>query len=210
MKKTIRMVLLVMIPFLFTSCFDYVQSLSYQNGNFKFYCKMSMPKELCDFIGEDPEEIKKEFEREAPEEFDYKIIDNDYEIGVEMVFTTNQRRAAEKEFLPKIAINKYSVPFFLGTRDFIDAMDLIDDEISTEDHDFLNIALACIKGRLLISKKLIPSIKEAYFEGITKSISDFSLPVYDYGDSFCIEVPVNTLSELSETHTIDKIILISQ
>ena len=171
---------------------------------------MSMPKELCDFIGEDSEEIKKEFERELPDEFDYKIIDNDYEIGIEMLFTTNQRKAAEKEFLPKIAINKYSVPFFLGTNDFVAAMDSIDEEVDAEYQDFLSLALSCIKGRLLISKKLIPTIKEAYFEGLSNKIPNFTLPVYDYGDSFCIEVPVNNLSELSKKHTIDKIILITQ
>ena len=65
MPKSIRIFLLVLLPVLFTSCVDYVQSVSYKNGKYQMYYKVTLSKVLFAMAEEDPEQIFNGFDKEA-------------------------------------------------------------------------------------------------------------------------------------------------
>ena len=80
--------------------------------------------------------------------------------------------------------------------------------MKSDDNDAQGIAEAIMssaKCRVLISKKVIPSIEIAYFEG--RGSQNYSIPVFDYGESYCLEIPFIVLFE-SGLYKFDKIVIL--
>lgn len=73
-----------------------------------------------------------------------------------------------------------------------------------EQEDIVLAMLSSAKGRILISKKIIPNIKVAYFEG--RGAENRTVPVFDYGDDFCVEFPFILFLE-SDIYNFDKLVL---
>lgn len=65
--------------------------------------------------------------------------------------------------------------------------------------------LSSAKCRIFIGKNLIPKIETAYIEGLDEL--NYIIPVYDYGDSFCLEIPFVVIMEDSFYKT-DKIVIV--
>ena len=65
--------------------------------------------------------------------------------------------------------------------------------------------LSSAKCRIFIGKNLIPEIETAYIEGLGEL--NYIIPVYDYGDSFCLEIPFVVIMEDSFYKT-DKIVIV--
>lgn len=209
MRKLLRLLPLLLIPLLFTSCIDYVQSITYKDGKYQMYYKVTLSKVLFALGDEDPEEIFESFDEETledlPENVDVKPVNTDLEVGAEFTLsidpkTTNE---TEKSFLPTVAGNKCFIPFLLGDKD-----SSIADAMKSDDNDAQGIAEAIMssaKCRVLISKKVIPSIEIAYFEG--RGSQNYSIPVFDYGESYCLEIPFIVLFE-SGMYKFDKIVIL--
>ena len=208
MKNIIRLVSVLLICLFFTSCVDYVQSISYSNGKYKMYYKVTLSKVLFAMVDEDPEELFEDFDEEAltelPENVDVKPVNTDLEVGAEFtVFidphTTNDD---EKLLLPKIAGNKCFIPFLLGDNKSIsDSVKYKD----SEDEAFSEAFLSSSKCRVLISKNVLPSIETAYFEG--KGSQNYSIPIFDYGDNYCLEIPFIILTQEGMYRT-DRIVVL--
>lgn len=60
------------------------------------------------------------------------------------------------------------------------------------------------KCRIMISKKIIPEIETAYFKG--RDDQNYTIPFFDYGDSYCIEIQFVDLFENGK-YKIDKIVV---
>ena len=208
MKNIIRLVSVLLICLFFTSCVDYVQSISYSNGKYKMYYKVTLSKVLFAMVDEDPEELFEDFDEEAltelPENVDVKPVNTDLEVGAEFTVlidphTTNDD---EKLLLPKIAGNKYFIPFLLGDNKSIS------DSVKSKDNEdeaFTEAFLASSKCRVLISKNVLPSIETAYFEG--KGSQNYSIPIFDYGDNYCLEIPFIILTQEGMYRT-DRIVVL--
>ena len=208
MKNIIRLVSVLLICLFFTSCVDYVQSISYSNGKYKMYYKVTLSKVLFAMVDEDPEELFEDFDEEAltelPENVDVKPVNTDLEVGAEFtVFidphTTNDD---EKLLLPKIAGNKCFIPFLLGDNKSIS--DSVKSKDS-EDEAFTEAFLSSSKCRVLISKNVLPSIETAYFEG--KGSQSYSILIFDYGDNYCLEIPFIILTQEGMYRT-DRIVVL--
>lgn len=209
MRKLLRLLPLLLIPFLFTSCIDYVQSITYKDGKYQMYYKVTLSKVLFALGDEDPEEIFESFDEDTledlPENVDVKPVNTDLEVGAEFSLSIDPKTTdkTEKSFLPTVAGNKCFIPFLLGDKD-----SSIADAMKSDDNDAQGIAEAIMssaKCRVLISKKVIPSIEIAYFEG--RGSQNYSIPVFDYGDSYCLEIPFIVLFE-SGMYKFDKIVIL--
>lgn len=208
MKNIIKLVSVLLICLFFTSCVDYVQSISYSNGKYKMYYKVTLSKVLFAMVDEDPEELFEDFDEEAltelPENVDVKLVNTDLEVGAEFTVlidphTTNDD---EKLLLPKIAGNKCFIPFLLGDNKSIS--DSVKSKDS-EDEAFTEAFLSSSKCRVLISKNVLPSIETAYFEG--KGSQSYSIPIFDYGDNYCLEIPFIILTQEGMYRT-DRIVVL--
>ena len=210
MKNSVRLFVIIFITLCLTSCVDYVQSISYNNGKYKMYYKVTLSKVLFAMVDEDPEELFEDFDEEAlnelPENVDVKPVNTDLEVGAEFTIlidpcTTNDD---EKILLPKISGTKCFIPFLLGDNKSIS------DSVKSKDSDdeaFTEAFLSSSKCRVLISKNVLSSIETAYFEG--KGSQNYSIPIFDYGDNYCLEIPFIVLCQEGMYRT-DRIVVIKK
>ena len=210
MKKLLRLLVLILFCVVFTSCVDYVQSISYKNGKYQMYYKVTLSKLLFAMMDEDPEEIFQNFDEEAlgevPENASVNPVNTDLEVGAEFKFNIDPKTTdeIEKTFLPTIAGTKCYIPFLLGENESI-ADSIGSDTDNDYGEAFAEAIMSSAKCRILISKGVIPSIETAYFEG--KGNQNYSIPVFDYGDSNCLEIPFIILSQKGMYRT-DRVVVI--
>lgn len=207
MKRKILLSIILLFVFSLSSCIDYVQSISYKDGKYHFYNKITFSKLLMEMSDEDVDDFMEEFDDEfissLPSFVSVKPVNTDIEVGAEISFSINPKEATEEEksILPKISGNKYFIPFIFA-EEFSsgDFDDYEDDEIA--------IAMfSSAKCRVMISKKIIPSIDVAYFEG--RGSQNFAIPVFDYGESFCLEIPFIIFFE-SDMYKFDRIVILKE
>lgn len=210
MKHTIRLLSLLFISFILTSCIDYVQSITYKDGKYQMYYKVTLSKVLFALADEDAEEVFEPFDEEVlgelPENIESKYVNTDLEIGVEFKLTVDPKTSdeGEKAFLPTVAGQKCFIPFLLGGE-----KDSMAEAIRSDDKDeqeIMEAMLSSAKCRVMISKKIISSINNAYFEG--RGGQNYSIPVFDYGESCCMEIPFIVLFETG-MYKLDKIVVIN-
>lgn len=206
MKKKACIIFLITLCFVFTSCIDYVQAISYKNGKYQFYYKITLSKLLFAMADEDPEEIFRNFDEESlgevPKNVSINPVNTDIEVGGEFKFTIDPKTTdeTEKTYLPTAAGNKCYIPFLLGENKSIA------DSIGSDAEDSFAIAiLSSAKCRILINKGIISSIETAYFEG--KGNQNYSIPIYDYGENLCLEIPFIVLSQNGMYRT-DRVVVI--
>ena len=198
MRKIVKVIALLLICVCFTSCVDYVQSISYKNGKYQMYYKVTLSKLLFAMMDEDPEEIFRDFDEEAlgevPESASINPVNTELEVGAEFKFSIEPKTTddTEKTFLPTIAGTKCYIPFLLGENESI-ADSIGSDTDNDYGEAFADAIMSSAKCRILICKGVIPSIETAYFEG--KGSQYYSIPVFDYGDSNCLEIPFIILSQ---------------
>ncbi len=186
---------LILTSVLLTSCVDYVQSVSLKNGKYELYYKLTLSKILLALAETDPnlylDEITKDF---SSIEKGFKTVNTDTEIGFELAVSVdkNTKDKEEKELIPTVQKNKILIPF-LPSQAFESAglspfSDDFDDSL-----EITQAILSSAKARVLIGKEIAPEIETAYFEG--KGGKSYSIPVYNYGNSFCLEIPFGVLLE---------------
>lgn len=211
MKKILCPFSLFLISLLFTSCIDYVQSVAYKDGKYQIYYKITLSKVLFAMTEQNPEEIFEYFDEESlddlPENVYAKPVNTDFEVGAEFSLSIDPKTTdeTEKSFLPKVAGQKCYIPFLLGGKDFSfgDFMKSDDSESQAVSEAILSFAKCCV----MVSKKIISSINNAYFEG--RGGQNYSVAVFDYGESFCMEIPFIVLFETG-MYKFDRIVVIRE
>ncbi|MBR5096862.1 MAG: hypothetical protein IK094_07145 [Treponema sp.] len=208
MRKYILIIATVLLSFCLASCVDYVQSVSYKNGKYQMYCKVTLAKMLFAMVNEDPEKIFNGFDDQTlgdlPKSVVVKPVNTELEVGAEFSFNIDQHTAneSEKACLPTVQGNKCYVPFIIGqNKSIADSASSNNDESEA----FAKAILSSAKCRVLIGKNIMPSIETAYFEG--KGNQNYSIPVFDYGEDFCLEIPFIALCEEGMYRT-DRIVVI--
>lgn len=174
MKKILYLFSLFLVSLLFTSCIDYVQSITYKDGKYQIYYKIALSKLLFAMADDDPEEIFEYFDEESledfPENVDVKPVNTDLEVGAEFLLLIDPKTTdeTEKSFLPKVAGQKCYIPFLFGSEDFSFADFMKSDD--SESQAISEAILSSAKCRVMVSKKIISSINNAYFEGLITPI----------------------------------------
>ncbi len=142
----------------------------------------------------------------TPENIIVKPVNTELEIGEEFYLDIDPKTRNEKEkaLLPKISGNKCYIPFMIGNSDSIS--DSVGSE-SSSGEGFAEAIMSSAKCRILIGKNLLPSIDIAYFEG--KGGKNYSVPVYDYGESYCFEIPFIVLMQ-DGMYRMDRIVVIKE
>lgn len=209
MKKIIRIIPLFLFILCLTSCVDYVQSVTFKNGKYHMYYKVTLSKLIFAMADEDPEEIFRDFDEdeigELPPNTSIKPVNTELEVGAEFTFEIDPKTTdeTEKSFLPTVAGKKCFIPFLLGQNDSIS--DSVGSD--SEGADFAAAIMSSAKCRILLSKNLIPEIETAYFEG--KGGQNFSTPVFDYGEANCLEIPFIILTQEGMYRT-DRVVIIKK
>ena len=206
--KLISVAFILVAPILFTSCIDYVQTISYKDDMYSLYYKVTLSKELFALDNKDPEDIFGDLNNDVfsdlPDNVETRSVNTDLEIGTEVSLNVNPRTAseAEKSFLPTVAGNKCYFPFLLGseTSNFSDSM-----KSSSEYESLVTAILASAKCRVMISKSVIAKVEAAYFDG--KGRQNYPVAVFDYGESWCMEIPFIALFDDSK-YRFDRLVVI--
>ena len=156
-----------------------------------------------DFFSEfNPEELEG-----MPENFSMELINTDLDIGYELGMKIHPKTqdSEERRMLPTVSGSKFYIPFILGSQEANFAS-----EMSSDDYDEQMMMMALfssVKCRVMVSKKIIPQIDLAYFEG--SGGQHYSIPVFDYGDSLCLEVPFIVIME-ENRYNFERIVVIKE
>ncbi len=173
------------------------------------YYKITLSKLIFAMADEDPEEIFKDFDEEEigelPENVSMTPVNTDLEVGAEFRFSIDPKTTdeTEKSFLPTVSGNKCYIPFLLAENESI--ADSVGNDSRSSGEAFAEAVMSSAKCRILISKSVIPTIETAYFEG--KDNQNYSIPVFDYGDANCLEIPFIVLSQKGMYRT-DRVVVI--
>ena len=173
------------------------------------YYKVTLSKLLFAMADKDPEEIFRDFDEdeigELPPNTSIKPVNTELEVGAEFTFEIDPKTTdeTEKSFLPTVAGKKCFIPFLLGQNDSIS--DSVGSD--SEGEEFAAAIMSSAKCRILLSKNLIPEIETAYFEG--KGGQNFSIPIFDYGEANCLEIPFIILTQEGMYRT-DRVVIIKK
>ncbi|MCR5613364.1 hypothetical protein [Treponema sp.] len=215
--KHLKFFFLLFIPFLFSSCIDYVQAIGYKDGEYHFYYKVAISKEMCELIGEDAEALFGSINfavfDEEKKGMKGKKIDTEHESGIEFSFSYNPEALSDPftvedlmMFLPIKKGNKTTIPFLLGASD--DYSSVMDDK-DADVQQAMETMFSSTKCRILISKNFLSNVTDAYFESKGRGSKIYSIDVYDYGESYCLEIPFSVLLKDNE-YNIKQIIVLSE
>lgn len=199
------------VSMIFMSCIDYVQSITYQNGNYNLYYKITFSKMLFALAEQDPESIFDDFYdddlSDLPENVEIKKVNTDLEVGAEFTLKISPRTTDDelKKYLPTIFKSKVSIPFLIGSD--ISEEPKIEDENDDSTAALTKAILSSAKCRIFVGKNIVSAIETAYFEG--KGSQNYSIPVFDYGNSWCLEIPLIVLFE-GEMYDFSNIVLIKK
>ena len=208
MKNLVKLCAILLLTILFTSCVDYVQAISFKDGKYHLYYKMTLSKMLFELSDDDPDDLLEDFDEDVienlPESAEYNSIDTDLEVGAEFSFDINPKTKseAEKDLLPKISGEKCYIPFLVGVKNSItDTFDASD----SDEEAITQAILSSAKCRIFIGKNLIPQIKDAYIEA--RRGFNYTIPVYDYGESYCLEIPFIVVLQ-NKLYKTDRVVII--
>ncbi|MBQ1612258.1 MAG: hypothetical protein II085_02165, partial [Alphaproteobacteria bacterium] len=147
------------VTMLLTSCFDYVQGISYKDGQYQVYHKITMSKVISSMqnaygyggVGEDSADQFEAYKQYLPEGARVNDVDTDLEEGFETRFfvSPDSTDAAEKGFLPTAKGRKIYIPFTIGK---VIEPGSLEGELDDEESAMANIFLCGAKCRVLISK----------------------------------------------------------
>lgn len=209
MKRFTNIIVLFVFYLLVTSCIDYVQTVSYKDGEYKLYYKVTLSKMLFEMADEEPEEVFDVFNdetlRDLPENIKVQRVNTDLEVGWEFFLNINPKTTdeTEKALLPTVAGKKCFIPFLIGN----ESNSLIEyfKEDDSESQEITKAVLSSAKCKILIDKSVLPVIDRAYFEG--RGGQNYSIALFDYGVSYCLEIPFIVLFETG-MYNFDRIVVI--
>lgn len=201
--KKISLFLITLSLFMFTSCIDYVQTISLDNDNYNGYMKVTLSKTLMAMAGEEDADEFLDIDSlgPLPEGFKASKVDTDMDEGFDVSFSINKNTNDEDllQFLPRSfpGTNKIIIPFVLGLGMENES---VEDSVKSKTDDdaqaMASLFLSTAKCRIMIDKKMIPEINYAYFKGI-EDTPDYNIPFFDYGNGYCLEIPfILLISEL--------------
>lgn len=183
----------------FTSCVDYVQTLTVDGDSYNSYYKIAIPRVFFESGEMTAEEFFLQLENFGsilPENSELNMIDNGEDIGLEFYVSVdvNTEDELEQEYLPYARQDgsEAFLPFLIGN--FAEIFnEILYAEGDEEMQALVFTYMSGSKCRLLLSKTAIPNLDltGAYFSGENGEI--WNLACYDYGESYCIEMPLSTL-----------------
>lgn len=184
MKKIFYIIALFALTILCTSCIDYVQTVCFVGGRYLCYYKVTVSKALGAVAGQDLSQAFDDIDNlNLPKNASIDKIDTELESGISLSLSINPstKDGNEKQLLPKVTKKSIEIPFILGGEDFPKSLS------SDDDTSEMTLAiLSSAKCRILVSKNIFAQARRAYFSG---GASKVSVPLYDYGDAWCAEVP---------------------
>lgn len=217
-KNFVYLVFIFVFSFLFFSCVDYIQAISYKDGKYTIYYKITLSKILLELADEEPDSIFDDFVFDEfsdyesllmPKNMKINKVNTDLEVGAEFKISVSAQTQdeTEKKLLPTVAKNKIKIPVFFG--DVSDGLNEDFGDSYSDDYadEFAQAIFSAAKSRVLIGKNIVPSIEICYFEG--KGGQNYSIPVFDYGESWCLEIPFIVFFE-TEMYDFENIVIIKK
>ncbi|MBR3731443.1 MAG: hypothetical protein IKQ61_12340 [Spirochaetales bacterium] len=201
-KQIIRLFFIITIlPIMFTSCFDITQSVSLTDGRYNISVKCGFDRNMLYLADSDEESLTEELDRiekdiqNESHNIVFNRIDTGNEVGFFLRFDCSSDEDVTSDladFLPYRDRRGLKFPLIIG------------EEIGqTEVDDPLDIAvtvLSIAKYKLLIDKNVISRITSAAV--IDKdSRHSVSVPFYDCGAYYMVDVPINILYGSKWTYT---------
>ena len=166
-----------------------------------------------EIAGEDPESFFEGFDEEElgdlPDFVSLNKIDSDLELGFEITAYLDPNSKDEDVIfiLPKENEYEYYIPFFVGYSNMFNSVYTSDDS----EKEIAQAMLSSAKCRVMVGKNIIPYAEGAYIPAWDDSWygEDYKMSVYDYGDSYCVEVPCLILLE-SDEYDLSRIVFVKE
>lgn len=182
--KKILWVLCLCSMFLFTSCFELMNSITYNKGQYHFSYRFMISKELMamdeslsidTFLGN---------EIIMDESIDISYIETHYEEGVILNFSIDPKTEDEilKKRIPFKKRNDIYIPILFSDGDPAE-------DINKEDLGPTKNFIQSAKFRILIGKNIVPTATTVLLTADNSSTLDLAVPAYDVGDMICVEIP---------------------
>lgn len=192
MAKIFRILPLLVLATLLSSCVDYVQSVSVSGGKSRVYCKLAWSRPLVEMSDLDAETALGDSGiGSLMKGADVREISTEYERGREFTVWVDKGSEEAAALLPKSGGGECRIPFLIGS----EAATLAE-ELASEDEEGQAIKKAMLssaKCRVIVDKKIAKRIVSAHFERADGD--EYEIPVYDYGPAFCMEIPYLALFE---------------
>lgn len=190
-RKNFFLLLFFILPLIFTSCVDVVQTIDFKNGNYQIGYRITMTKAFLEMSGENPENCfsDEDFD-DFPEEVTLKKINTSTDIGYGFDISISPKTTDEtKEFLPKVLKDgRIEIPLILSD-------ELSESQNSDYDPETKAISeamLSSAKWRVFVTKNLLPSISKAYLEN---EYGTQNVDFFEVGDVFVISIPFVLIKE---------------
>lgn len=184
MKKVFWILCLCSL-FVFTSCFEIMNSITYSKGQYHFSYRFMISKELMAMHESFSIDEIMGNETIMDEMFDITYIETQYEEGVIINYSIDPK--IEKEDLKK------HIPFKKGNDIYIPILFSDGDpsrDVNKEDLGPTQSLLQSAKFRILIGKDIVPVANTVLLTAGNNSTLDLAVPAYDVGDMICIEIPL--------------------
>lgn len=190
MRKRYLLICTIICAMLFTSCFDSLESITYSNGEYVITTRFTISKTTLEMATESDESgvtadsILKEMTDLFPSNASIEKVDTDTDFGISVTMKVkpNTKDENAKGFLPTISTDASYFQFNPIESDYF----------SNAEEGIANLMLASAKWRILISKKVMPTIKSAHLKYFLSGDKIY-FPVVDLIDMYYIEIPFSLL-----------------
>lgn len=189
--KKIKILSILVLPFFFTSCIDYLESLSYEDGKYHVVVKLTTSKSILELAEYDGEDLFSKITENIAniDSANVTMIDADDDIGIMYVADVDSKNPGDnKDIIPEISKNKIYIPFLLS--------DLNDTSLQNMQNDADEFSLmmtemffSTSKVRILVDKNIVKNIKSVYFAG-SKNVP---ITFFDFGKQYYLEIPMTLL-----------------
>lgn len=190
-RYAIAMLLVACSVFMFTSCIEIVESLSYSNGQYNVSARIMVQKKFMLMSEITPEYVQEILGTEDDGNVNITVIETEKESGVLVRNSIKPEATSDKKMsslLPKRKSGFVHIPLLTASAEEVDFSQDIETQMTAM---FLDNA----KYRILIGKNIVPSISVALLTTEVPAVPEISVPVYDEGNMYCIEIPLLTVLE---------------
>jgi len=185
---------LIFFMMMFSSCLSLDRTISLDGSTYRFYGKMTFPRDFATLAGVSVDDLYDEFISSQQFHSRAKVtqVKTSTDSGFEYLFNIDLNNLSEEDklFIPRKEENKIVIPFIVNSEELDFDLDLIAElaGLDSESQQVFKLFMSTMKLKFYISKDILPVVNTMYIKG--NGSPNYSISYYDFGDSYCLEIPI--------------------